>query len=47
VIIPLRPDVKVESDRRSIPPARRGAKTTQVDRGAPEQLSLFDERAER
>jgi len=47
VIVPLRPDVKVESDPRSIRSTGTAAEATQEVRDLPEQLSLFEVSPER
>jgi hypothetical protein len=46
VIVPLRPDVKVEADPPRVDPVDRAVEATQELRDVPEQLSLFGESPE-
>jgi hypothetical protein len=49
VIVPLRPDVKlqIEADQHRTSPRDSATKAAKENRGAPEQLTLFDEPPER
>ena len=47
VIVPLRPDVTVESNRRRAGLAKRAAEAAEEVSDLPQQLSLFDELPER
>ena len=47
VIVPLRPDVKIEADQRRVDPAETTVEATEQVCRMPEQLSLFDEVPER
>ena len=42
VIVPLRPDVKIEADQPLIDPPGTAAEATEELCGVPEQLSLFE-----
>ena len=43
VIVPLHPDVNIESDQRRVDVAKTAAEAAEEVRHLPEQLSLFDE----
>ena len=47
VIVPLRPDVTVESNQRRAGLARRAAESAEEVSDLPQQLSLFDKLPER
>jgi hypothetical protein len=47
VIVPLRPDIKVDTDRKAKGPSDTAANAAKERRGGPEQLSLFDEPLDR
>jgi hypothetical protein len=46
VIVPLRPDVKIEADQRLMDPADSAAEVMEALSDVPEQLSLVEESPE-